>query len=290
MYVRQKTVPKEKIERVKQLAELFRKYNSLLIVNITGVTAPVLHEVRAKLREKGSVLRVVKNTLAKFAIDQVSKDKKGIVKLKEYLEGQNAIIFTNENVFALKLFLDKNKIARDAKAGDVAQDDIVIPSGNTNLAPGPVLSLFNKLKVPTNIREGSIWVAKDTVVAKAGDVISADLADLLKKLGIKPIKVGLSSKIAYADGVIIPKELLEIDLDAVESEIKTAVNAAFNLALNAGYLTVETAPIILRKAYIEAFNLSVNAAYPTKETLPLVLSKAQLQAETLNKIIESKIQ
>jgi len=290
MYVRQKTVPKEKIERVKQLAGLFRKYNSLLIVNITGVTAPVLHEVRAKLREKGSVLRVVKNTLAKFAIDQVSKDKKGIVKLKEYLEGQNAIIFTNENVFALKLFLDKNKIARDAKAGDVAQDDIVIPSGNTNLAPGPVLSLFNKLKVPTNIREGSIWVAKDTVVAKAGDVISADLADLLKKLGIKPIKVGLSSKIAYADGVIIPKELLEIDLDAVESEIKTAVNAAFNLALNAGYLTVETAPIILRKAYIEAFNLSVNAAYPTKETLPLVLSKAQLQAETLNKIIESKIQ
>ena len=219
MYVRQKAVPEAKIKRVRELAELFEKYDSVLVVNITGVPAPVLHEMRKKLREEGHVLKVVKNTLAKIAIDEVAEKKRGIERLKDRLVGQNALIFTSENVFSLKMFLDKNKIAREARAGDVAQSDVVVPAGNTNLAPGPVLSLFSKLKIPTNIKEGSIWVAKDTVVAKKGDVISSDLAELLRKLDVKPIEVGLEVKAAYADGVVLAAEALEIDLEEIREEL-----------------------------------------------------------------------
>lgn len=288
MYVRQKAVPLKKVKRVEELSKLFEKYDSALIVNITGVTAPVFHEVRAKLRERGSVVKVVKNTLARLAIERASKKKKGLEKLKEYLKGQNAVIFTNENVFALKLFLDKNRIPREARAGDIAQDDIVIPAGNTNFAPGPILSLFSKLKIPTSIKEGSIWVSKDTVVAKAGEEISTELADLLKKLGIKPIKVGLDCKVAYTDGVIIPKDLLEIDLDEIKKEIESAVQAAFNLALNSMYPTPETVGFLVSRAHTEALNLSINAALPVSDVLPLVIAKAHLQASLLKKIVDEK--
>jgi len=288
MYVRQKAIPLKKVKRVEELSKLFESYDSILIVNITGVTTPVLHEVRAKLREKGSVVKVVKNTLARLAIERVSKKKKGLKKLKEYLKGQNAVIFTNENVFALKLFLDKNRIPREARAGDIAQDDIVIPAGNTNFAPGPILSLFSKLKIPTSIKEGSIWVTKDTIVAKAGEEISAELADLLKKLGIKPIKVGLDCKVAYTDGVVIPKDLLEVDLNKIRREVEEAIQAAFNLALNSIYPTSETIGFIVRKAYAEALNLSINVALPISETLPFIIAKAHLQASLLKKLIDEK--
>lgn len=252
MYVRQKAVPEAKIKRVRELAELFEKYDSVLVVNITGVPAPVLHEMRKKLREEGHVLKVVKNTLAKIAIDEVAEKKRGIERLKDRLVGQNALIFTSENVFSLKMFLDKNKIAREARAGDVAQSDVVVPAGNTNLAPGPVLSLFSKLKIPTNIKEGSIWVAKDTVVAKKGDVISSDLAELLRKLDVKPIEVGLEVKAAYADGVVLAAEALEIDLEEIREELVRAAAQAANLAINIAFPTRETAAALVAKAHAQA--------------------------------------
>ncbi len=288
MYVRQKAVPEVKIKRVRELAELFEKYDSVLVVNITGVPAPVLHEMRKKLREEGHVLKVVKNTLAKIAIDEVAEKKRGIERLKDHLVGQNALIFTSENVFSLKMFLDKNKIAREARAGDVAQSDIVVPAGNTNLAPGPVLSLFSKLKIPTNIKEGSIWVAKDTVVAKKGDVISADLAELLRKLDVKPIEVGLEVKAAYADGVVLAAEALEIDLEEIREELVRAAAQAANLAINVAFPTRETAAALVAKAHAEALNLAANAAFPTRETVNAILAKAHAQASALLSRIEGK--
>ena len=288
MYVRQKAVPEAKIKRVRELAELFEKYDSVLVVNITGVPAPVLHEMRKKLREEGHVLKVVKNTLAKIAIDEVAEKKRGIERLKDRLVGQNALIFTSENVFSLKMFLDKNKIAREARAGDVAQSDVVVPAGNTNLAPGPVLSLFSKLKIPTNIKEGSIWVAKDTVVAKKGDVISSDLAELLRKLDVKPIEVGLEVKAAYADGVVLAAEALEIDLEEIREELVRAAAQAANLAINIAFPTRETAAALVAKAHAEALNLAANAAFPTRETAAALVAKAHAQASALLSRIEGK--
>jgi len=40
------------------------------------------------------------------------------------------------------------------------------------------------LKIQTKVQGNVIYVAKDTVVAKPGDKISADLASLLQKLGL----------------------------------------------------------------------------------------------------------
>jgi len=157
----------------------------------------------------------------------------------------------------------------------------VVPAGNTNLAPGPVLSLFSKLKIPTNIKEGSIWVAKDTVVAKKGDMISADLAELLRKLDIKPIEVGLDVKAAYTDGVVLGAEALEIDLEEMRGELARAVAQALNLAMNIAYPTRETATALLARAYVEAMNLAANAAFPTRETVAVILARAHAQAMAL---------
>ncbi|MGI0019661.1 MAG: hypothetical protein ACREAY_04240 [Nitrososphaera sp.] len=48
------------------------------------------------------------------------------------------------------------------------------------------------MAVRTKIDGGTIWVNRDTVVAKPGDAISMQLASLLSKLNIKPIEAGIA--------------------------------------------------------------------------------------------------
>jgi len=55
-----------------------------------------------------------------------------------------------------------------------------ITSGNTRITPGPVLSEFKTANVPTKLDQGTIWVNKDTLVAKPSDVISTP-SSLLSK-------------------------------------------------------------------------------------------------------------
>ena len=286
--LKKRKIPGSKVRAVKEMVDLLKKYRGILLVSITSVPAPVLHEIRAKLREQGALLKVVKNTLFRKAIEEISAQKPGVDKLVSFLTGQNAVLLTNENPFLVRLFLDRNKVAREARAGDVAPREIVVSEGNTNFAPGPIISLFNKVGIPTTIKEGSVWVVKDTVVAKEGDVISADLADLLKRLGIKPIEVGVDVKAGYVDGLVISGEELQIDLGEYEAQLRQCVQEAFNLSINAVYPTSDTVAYIVAKAHYEATVAAVEASFPSAETLPHILAKSEAQAQALYDAVAAK--
>ncbi|MEM1738768.1 MAG: 50S ribosomal protein L10, partial [Candidatus Methanomethylicaceae archaeon] len=198
---------------VEKLVTLFQNYSIFAIGNLHGMKAKHIQSIRKNFRGLFEVY-VAKNTLIKKALEKIPKFNEHIEEISKYLTGQNILIFSNTNPFSLYLLLEKNKIPSEASPGDIATEDIIVPAGNTGLQPGPILSKFSAAKIPTKIQEGSVWIVKDTIVAKKGDVISADLADILKKLGLKPIMVGLKLKMAF-DGTVIPGEVLAIDLEFV---------------------------------------------------------------------------
>jgi hypothetical protein len=72
------------------------------------------------------------------------------------------------------------------------------------LQPGPMLFKEHADFVWGFI--GSIWVAKDTVVAEKGATISAKLASLLSKLGMKPMEAGLTIVRAFDQGLVLTPE------------------------------------------------------------------------------------
>jgi len=280
-------IPKWKIEQVQLVKELASKYSTIAVADITYVSAPVLHQIRWKLKERGDVLRVVKNRLAERGLRATGKKK--IEDFIKFLRGSNALIFTNMNPFELKQFLDKNKVSREARAGDIAPRDIVLEAGNTNLPPGPILSLFSKFKVPTRIEEGSIWIQKDTVVVRKGEVISQELADLLKRLDIKPIEVGLKLKAAYSEGLVFTAEDLELNLEEYKNQIAEAYISAVNLVVNAVLPVSEYMDKTVRKAYLEALSLAYAACLPVKEVLEKIIAKAEAEAKALYSLLENKI-
>ncbi|MBS7643638.1 50S ribosomal protein L10 [Candidatus Bathyarchaeota archaeon] len=281
MVSRNKNIPERKVREAEELAEMLKAYAVVSIANLYKVRAAQLQELKKKLR--GNVeIRVTKNTIMQRAFERCEKIRPNINKLSEFLTGSNIFLFTNMNPFKLSLFLERNKVKTTAKAGDIAQTDIVVPSGNTGLAPGPVISELNEVGLLTKIETGSVWIARDTVVAKKGETISPKLASVLSRLGIKPIEVGLSIKAAYDEGTILTENDLRIDLQKIIQQIQEAHTCAFNVAVNAAYPCPETAIPLLHIAQSEAFNLALNAVVFDSPTISkLIISKAYSEALSL---------
>ncbi|MGQ9623826.1 MAG: 50S ribosomal protein L10 [Candidatus Bathycorpusculaceae bacterium] len=273
-------VLQEKLSEVEEITELLRHYKVIGIASLQKVRATQLQEFKKKLADK-VYMKVIKNTLMKIAVEKCV-EKQNLKKLAEHLTGSNIFLFTNLNPFKLALILERGKVKTTAKAGDIASFDIIVPAGNTGQPPGPIISQLNSVGLPTRIESGSVWVNKDTLVARKGDVISERLASVLSKLGIKPVEAGLALKVAYDDGLIITKEQLQLNLEETRKSFQEAHLCAFMLALNVAYPTQENIAVLLQIAYTEAYTLSLNAAIPAKETIADLIRKAHMEMLSLS--------
>ncbi|WP_291764767.1 50S ribosomal protein L10 [Caldivirga sp. UBA161] len=286
-YVRVKPYPEWKVKALKELEELIKKYSVIMIFDLRGLPASMLHQYRRVLREYG-VVKIFRNKLFIIALRRVYGDSVN-TEVEKYLSGENGFIFTNKNPFDLYRIIVDNSVRRYAKPGDVLQSDIIVPAGNTGINPGPVLSRFSKLKIPTQIRDGKIWVARDTQVAKPGDTVTPELADLLRLINVKPVYESLKVKAVLLNAkYIIKGEELAIDVKAYEDMFKQAASWAFNLAVNSALLIPETISVLIGRAVVEARNLALNANIPTAESIGLILVKAQSQANALAAVLTSK--
>lgn len=286
MLVQMRQTLLEKSKKIDEIKALLKKYRTLGIASLHKVRAAQLQEIRRKMEEI-AYLKVYKNTLVERALRDLG-DEEGAEKLKEFMQGSNLYIFTDYNPFKLALLMEKSKVKVPAKAGDIATEDIVVQAGNTGLPPGPIISQLNAVGIPTRIESGSVWVSRETVVAKKGTVINESLASVLSKLGIKPIELGLSLKAAYDEGVVLTESDLKLDIEEYKKNIGEVYAQALNLAVNAAYPTLETIMILLHKAISEARNLAINSGVFMPETLPELIRRAHLEALALEARVQEK--
>ncbi|MDW8039993.1 MAG: 50S ribosomal protein L10 [Nitrososphaerota archaeon] len=265
----------KKAAEIENITKLLGQFKVIGIASLQKVRASQLQELKKKLAPDVH-LRVVKNTLMKRALE-ILREKPELKKLEKYLTGPNVFLFTNMNPFKLALLLEKGKIRMIAKAGDVASFDIIVPAGNTGQPPGPIISQLNAVGLPTKIEAGSVWITKDTLVARKGDVISERLASVLSKLGIKAVEAGLTLKAAYDEGLIIEGEQLIINVQEIKRQFENAHIEAFKLSLGAAYPTKENIQVLLQIAHQEAYTLSLGAAIPTNETIKDLVRKAYME-------------
>jgi len=276
-------VLEEKTSEVEAIKELLKEYKSIGIASLQKVRAAQLQELKKNLAGK-VYMRVLKNTLTKFAIEDMERDD--LKKLEEYLEGSNLFLFTDLNPFKLALLLEHGKVKTTAKSGDIAAMDVVIPAGNTGQPPGPIISQLNAVGLPTRIESGSVWVSKDTLVVRKGEPISTRLAAVLSKLGIKAVEAGLSMRAILDEGFMINGEQLKIDIKETRKNFEQSHKEAFALSLSIAYPTTDNMTTLIQTAHQKAFTLSLNAAVPTKETIADLVKKAHIEMLSLNKAVE----
>lgn len=274
--MRKSIVEKEVV--VNEIKKLLSTYKTLGVVSLEGVSARELAEIKKSLSKYG-VVKVLKNTIVIRALRELSLPS--LEEFLNFLTGPNLFIFTNLNAFMLANLVDKVVVLRYVKPGEKAPADIYVPEGPTGIPPGPMMSVFGKLKIRTMVREGIIWIAKESKVASAGDVVSPELASLLRKLDIKAYPVKLSIKAVLDEGVVIPAEKLKLDIESFKKELLAAVQTSRIVAVETALPLPEVMPEIIVKAYMKAVNLACEIGYVTPETTYLVLRSAVNKAQTL---------
>jgi large subunit ribosomal protein L10 len=286
MSMRVSSVRRRKELMRKTFEELLRSHRYLIIIDAYRLKASMLTEVRRLQDKLNFIIKGGKKGIFLKAIENVYPES--LKSLMNQLEGQVLFIFTNADPFEIAIELDKFEMDLEASPGDLAPTDIVIPEGNTGIPPGPVIGLFSSLNIPTKIVAGAIHIVKDTLVAKKGDRITPNLANILSKLGIKPIKSKVNIVFAYdfKDNLLIEREYLIPNIEKIRDDILASSINAYKIVLEIAYITDKTLPILLSKAFINALSLSIETVYIDEKTIPHLIRKAVISARKLKESVE----
>ena len=263
-----------KKEEVKELIEIINKYDVVGIVDLMNIPAKQLQEMRKNLKND-AVIRMAKKNLIDLALEDCNADKTNVVDLSEHMDGQVAIIATEMNPFKLYKILEKSKTSAPAKAGAIAPEDIVVPEGDTGLTNLAFMGELGQVGIPARPQDGKIFIQKETVVVKAGEEVSKQMAATLTRLDINPMEVGMDLKAVYEEGSIYTSDVLAIDEEQTLADVQNAFKNAFNLSVNAAIPTSETTSTIITLAYTRAVNVGVEAAIMTSETSEPIIGLAQ---------------
>jgi large subunit ribosomal protein L10 len=277
-------LPHWKRDEVEMIKKWAKEFAVISLVDIHGIPAAQLQGIRKDLHGK-AVLRMTRNTLIEHAFAELGGD---YADLERFIEGQSALIFTNENPFSLYRTLERTKTKMAAKPGEIAPEDIVVPRGPTSFKPGPVVGELQQAGIPAVIEAGKVKIKDTKVVVKKGAAIPKKVADALLKLDIKPMDVGLRLQVAFYESAIYRPDTLAIDDDAYRRDIALAALQAFNLSVNAAFPTKLTVAAIIGRAFSEAKNLGVEAGVYEKDVMDAIIARASREAKTLKGITGGK--
>ena len=248
-----KHVSKEKIESVKRIANDMRNKKSLMIVSIKGLPSSQLQKIKKDLREK-AMIRVAKKSTIIRAIEESGLEE--LQKLKEHVIEDSAILFSDDDAFELAGWLTENRNPISAKEGQVAESDIVIEEGPTDLVPGPVISELGALGLQIMVEEGKITIRKSKVAVKKGDKVSSGAASIFQKLGIKPFMIGISPIALYdkSSGKVFAN--VKVDKKKTLEDFMASYSKAIGFARAINYYSKETIGYLLERAERQANSLN----------------------------------
>lgn len=148
----------EKKVIVSEIVDNVKNSESVILFQYQGLTVAEMSELRNKLKEVNSTVKIYKNTLLKRALDEIN------VNMDEFLEGPNAILFGESLLEPIKIISeyakdhDKVDIRVGIISGDVASLDIIkeyasIPSreGLLTMLAGGMIQYVKDLAIGLNL-------------------------------------------------------------------------------------------------------------------------------------------
>ena len=273
-------VPQWKLDCVEEIRELADKYPVMGIAGIRDIPAKQLQEMRRSFMGTAK-LTIYRNNLIQRALGEGEGDS-DINSMNTHVGDQTALIFTDLNPFTLFKLIASSKTQAPIKAGVSAPYDIVVEGGPTSFAPGPIVGDLQNAGIPAKIDKGKVVIKETAVVAHEGETVSRALAEMLTRLEIYPMTVGLELRAVYDNGSVMTADVLDLDEEKYASDITLSATSAFNLAVAIAYPTGATILTLLAKAAGDARNLGINSAIPEPGIIDALLMRAQSQAIALS--------
>jgi large subunit ribosomal protein LP0 len=236
-----------------KLAYLFSKYSKIIIIKADNVGSNQIQNCR-KMLEKNSILVMGKNTIIKKVLRKEIEKNPKLEELYDYTVGNIGLIFTKAEILEVKKILKENKIPAPAKAGQIAQCEVTIPAGPTEIPPEGT-SFFQALNIPTKINKGQIEIQDPIKLIEKGKIVGDSEAALLKKLNIIPFSFELEIQLIFEAGVCYKPEILDISSDKIIRNMDQKFSELNYLSVSIYYPTVFSIKNTTKKVIAELLAL-----------------------------------
>jgi len=243
------------------LEKLLSNYSRMFVVELDNVTSNQMHQVRMAMRGKAEMF-VGKNTMVRFVIKKFGEEHKNqaLFALADELEGNVALIFTNEDLRDVRPIILANRKEAPARVGSIAQRTVIVPAGPTGLEPTQT-SFFQALQIPTKINKGAVEIMSDVTILTEGQKCGASQVALLNKLNIRPFSYGLVIRKLYDDGSVLTPSILDISKDDVKDILVSAIQNIAAVGLATGIPNKASFPHILADAFKNLLAVAVETSY-----------------------------
>ncbi len=254
---REKQIPEHKLKLVAQLADRMNSTKTLLLASTRALPSRHFHQIKKDLRGKADII-VAKKSLVIRAIDASGKD--GLKALKDSVGADVALFFSNLDAFELSGLLSDSQSPSKARPGDIAPEDIRVEPGPTELVPGPAISELSGVGLKVSVEGGKLAIKLPHTLVKQGEAVKDNVAAVLAKLNILPMKVGFEPIAAY---------------DSVSDKVYVGIKIDKKVAYEE-----------LRSSIGKALGFAVSISYPTKESLTFIFAKASAHEKALQALVD----
>ena len=267
-------------------------YNKCLFVDVDNVTSKQICVMRKQLRAIGAKMVMGKNTHFKAAIADLTEEpnpkkddyeeRKAIWKprphlniIRDQLNGNTGLIFTNGDLSAIKEILDTQVRAAPAKSGALAPKDVIVPPGPTGMDPKQT-QFFQALNIATKIVRAQIEIVNPVTVITNGEKITPSQAALLDRLKICPFEYKMNILNFLENGKLFNAKVLSITSEDILSQFQAGANNLTCLSLGSGYMTSLAAPHAIINAFknIACAGLAAKYDFPALESLKAAAASA----------------
>ena len=269
----------KKQKQVQELTHDIQSYPIVGLLNFETLPSRQLQKMRSALAQKGVKIRMARKKLLELALQGAKKPNLEAIQKK--IKGMPALLFTKDNPFALYSTIQRSKSPSFAKPGQQAPRDLTVKAGPTQFVPGPVISELASVGIKTKVEGGKLTIISDTIIAKEGTVISQKVCDMLKRLDIKPMEIGLDLVAVWENSLVFDAKQLHIDPVEYQQKVMEAAQWAMNLAVEAAYTSPETMELLLQKSFNDAKALSIEQSILTDLTAGDILAKVEREAAAL---------
>mmetsp|Transcript_11260 Transcript_11260/g.22304 ORF Transcript_11260/g.22304 Transcript_11260/m.22304 type:complete len:210 (+) Transcript_11260:186-815(+) len=193
-----------------------------------------------------------KNSIIKKVLKKKIEKNPNLQDLFDYINGNIGLIFTNNDIFEIKKILNENQIPAPAKVGQIAQNEVIIPAGPTELPPDGT-SFFQALNIPTKIQRGQIEIQDPIKLIEKGKIVGNSEAALLKKLNIVPFSFELQIKCIFDTDNCYKPTFFDISEKQIEDSLKTLFSSLDLIGISVGYDSSFTIRDTFKKVFNKVF-------------------------------------
>ncbi|MCS7122721.1 MAG: 50S ribosomal protein L10 [Candidatus Micrarchaeota archaeon] len=256
--------------QVDEILEISNKYPTLVLINLRKVPAQLQKNIRSKIP---GFKKVVKKTVANRVLRNLGS--------KYSIDYPVMLILTDLTPYRVERILREETLPVAAKPGQIADRDIIIEETETNLPPGPSLSVLKQAGLDARVDKGKIKIAKTSTLVKAGQTITQTHVQALQLLGIKPFTIRASIAYAFDRSTEFYPQVFEIDSEKMYENILSNLSYGINLAVNSRYPNSSSIEMIVIGALNQAINLSTNSNYYSPMSIENIIYKNILMANNI---------